>query len=193
VNGNGAQEIPCLQLSGGQTVYLFVDEDSVSDGSTSFTVEVSRCAQETEPNDTPATATSGDEGSINSNTDVDFYALGTVAAGSRVFALIDGLTANSTDFDMRVTTATDTLEFDNNDADSLFGSQSPVIGGTLLTGVASYLRISHGSLISAGTAPYRIYSKIQPPGSNAQIAAARRALQRVKPSQTIPLARQIQL
>jgi len=166
VNGNGAQEIPCLQLSGGQTVYLFVDEDSVSDGSTSFTVEVSRCAQETEPNDTPATATSGDEGSINSNTDVDFYALGTPPAGSRVFALVDGLTANSTDFDMRVTTATDTLEFDNNDADSLFGSQSPVIGGTLLTGVASYLRVSHGSFIAAGTGPYHLYQKVQPPGSN---------------------------
>jgi len=242
VNGNGAQEIPCLQLSGSQTVFLFVDEGSVSDGSTSFTVEVSRCTQETEPNDTPATATIGDEGSIRPDgppisitgasesgstctittsgahgfspgqpvdisgvavagyngffivattptsssftyingttglaassggtvktTDADFYALGTPPAGSRVFALVDGLTANSTDFDMRVTTTTDTLEYDNNDADSLFGSQSAVIGGTLLTGVPSYLLVSHGSLISVGTGPYRLYQKIQPPGSN---------------------------
>jgi len=243
LNGNGAQEIPCQQLSGGQTVYLFVDEDSVSTGSTSFTVDVSRCTQETEPDDTPATATLGDEGSIRPDgppitivtaselgstctmttsgahgfspgqpvdiagvgvagyngffivattptssiftyvntttgltpssggtvrtTDADFYSLGTPPAGSRVFALVDGLTANSTDFDMRVTTATDTLEYDNNDADSLFGSQSPVIAGTLLTGVPSYLLISHGSLITAGTAPYHLYQKIQPPGANA--------------------------
>ncbi|HLN98750.1 MAG TPA: hypothetical protein VK208_09840, partial [Pyrinomonadaceae bacterium] len=165
VNGTGAQEIPCVSLSSGQTVYLIVDEASITVGSSAFTVEVNSCTQETEPNDTPATAGTGTEGVISSSSDVDFYQLGAPSAGSRVFAMVDGLAANSTDFDMRVTTSTDTLEFDSQDADSQFGSLSPVISGTLLTGVNSFLRISHGAATTA-TGPYRLYSKIQPGGTS---------------------------
>src|SRR6185503_13657120 len=123
-------------------------------GSAGFAVEVNTCTQEPEANDnhandTPATAGTGTEGVISSNTDLDFYLLGAPAAGTRVFAMVDGIAANSTDFDMRVTNATDTLEFDSQDADSQFGSLSPVIGGTLLSGVNSYLRISHGATTSS--------------------------------------------
>ncbi len=160
-----AEEVLCLALAASQQVFIFVDENSITAGS-SFTIEANRCISETEPNNTPATANMlsfGGEGSLPAG-DVDFFSLGTPASGSRVFALIDGVASNSTDFDLRVTTTTDTLEYDDANADVAFGSLSATIGGTPLTGVPSFLRVSHFS----GTAaePYRIYSVVQPPGAN---------------------------
>ncbi len=162
--GTTAEEVMCVSLAGGQTYYLVVDEQQQSDGS-AFTVEVSQCQREVEPNDAPATAGTGIEGSIGSGSDVDFYQLGTPAGGARLFAFLDGIAANSTDFDMRVTTSTDTLEYDDREADSQFGSLAPIIAGTPLTGVASYLRINHRTGLSSE--PYRLYSQIQAAGSTA--------------------------
>jgi ribosomal protein L35AE/L33A len=166
--GTTSEEVMCVPLVGGQTYYLVVDEQQQSDGS-AFTVEVNQCRREVEPNDLPTTAGTGAEGSIGSGTDVDFYQLGTPAAGSRVFALLDGVAANNTDFDMRVTTSTNTLEYDDKEADSQFGSQTPVIAGTPLTGVASYLRINHKSGTLASE-PYRLYRQVQPAGNTALAA-----------------------
>jgi len=80
-----SEEILCQSLTAGQVVYLFVDEDSTTIGG-SFTIEVIACTEEAEPNDTLATAgafTNFIEGSTNTTTDVDFYSLGTPAAGWR--------------------------------------------------------------------------------------------------------------
>ena len=164
-NSTGVQEVPCLALSSGQTVYIFVDEDSLSSGR-DFTIEVNRCTQETEPNGTPATATIGTEGVLNASGDVDFYTLGIPASGARVFALVDGVAANSEDFDLRVTTTTDTLEYDAQNAASQFGELSSAVGGVRLTGVESFLRISRGALASASTGPYRLYTQVQPSGTS---------------------------
>jgi hypothetical protein len=152
--GTTAEEVMCVPLAGGQTYYLVVDEQQQSDGS-AFTVEVNQCQREVEPNDQAATAGLGTEGSISSGSDVDYYLLGAPAAGARVFALLDGIAANSTDFDMRVTTSTETLEYDDRETDSQFGSQAAVIAGTALTGVDSYLRINHKSGTLASE-PYRL-------------------------------------
>lgn len=162
-----AEEVNCVALTAGQQVFIFVDENSPTAGS-SFTIEANRCDRETEPNDTPGTANTpafGGEGSISVAGDVDFYSLGTPASGARVFALVDGGSANSTDFDLRVTTSVDTLQYADFNNDPLFGDLSPNIGGTPLTGVTSYLRVSHNSA-SAVSEPYRLYSTLQPPGAN---------------------------
>jgi hypothetical protein len=170
VSASTSEEVMCLTLSASQQVFVFVDESAfTADGST-FTLEVTRCVREAEANNTPATATPltfGMEGSISVAGDVDFYALGTPPAGSRVFALIDGVAANVSDFDLRVTTATDTLEFDDFNADVPFGSLSGTVGGTPATGAPLFLRVN----VSPDTAiqvsePYRVYYAVQPPGAN---------------------------
>lgn len=176
--GYPGEEVACLALAGGQSVYVYVDEGTMTSGSP-FTLEVNECAREAEPNDSPAAAgqpACGIEGSIGPAGDADFYALGIPGPGSRVFAMVDGVAANSTDFDLRVTTAADTLEYDDLSNDSAFGGMAPNVAGTRATGAACFLRVSHYS--STGQAePYRLYGAIQPP----QAAAA----PEVEPNDTI--------
>lgn len=166
-----AEEVKCLALAASQQVFVFVDENTLTAGST-FTIEVTRCDQETEANNTPATANAvtlpvmGVEGSMSPAGDVDFYALGTVAAGSRVFAMVDGVAANAEDFDLRLTTTTDTLQYDDNSNDAQFGSGSPNIDGTPTPGAATPLFLRVNNLAGAASEPYRLYAVVQPPGSN---------------------------
>lgn len=162
-----AEEVPCLSLALGQNIFVFVDEDAVSPGG-SFTLEATRCVQETEPNDTPGTADPlifGGQGSITPASDVDYYSLGTPPAGSRIFALVDGVTSSINNYDLRITTATDTLEYDDQNAAPAFGSFSGTVAGTPLTGVASYLQVS----AAAETEPYRVYATVQPPIGSAVV------------------------
>jgi VCBS repeat-containing protein len=161
----GAEEVYNLSLSANQTIYLVADIAS-STSTSNFRVEVNQAVTETESNNTPATANPlvfGIEGSISPTGDVDYYSLGTPPAGSRVFAFIDGLAGSSGDFDLRVTTATDTLEYDDFDGDPLFGSNgfNPSIAGTPLTGVPSYLQVTY-YVNSAVSEPYRLYTVVQP-------------------------------
>jgi len=163
----GSEEVKCLSLGSGQTVYAYVDETALSAGGT-FGLEVNECISEVEANGTPATASSlacGVEGSIPAF-DVDFFTLGIPDANSRVFALVDAIAANATNFDLRVTNATDTLEFDNQDDDAAFGQLAPNIAGTSLAGAPSYVRVNY-NLASLGSEPYRLYTTIQPSSSAA--------------------------
>jgi hypothetical protein len=165
-----SEEVMCVSLAGSQQVFVFVDESAFTTDGSTFTLEVTRCVRETEPNNTPATAntlTFGMEGSIGVNGDVDFFSLGTPAAGSRVFALIDGVSSNSTDYDLRVTTSTDTLEYDDLNAPVEFGTLSATVGGTPATGVSLFLRVDLNSFSPIAAEPYRIYYAVQPPGANA--------------------------
>lgn len=168
--GSTAEEVYCVPLSASQTVFVFVDENSTSVDGSPFTLEVSRCNPEIEPNDTPGTANPvffGGESSIGTAGDVDFFSLGTPAADSRVFAMIDGVASNGNDFDMRVTTAVDTLEYDDFNLDLPFGDLSAAVAGTLLTGVPSFLRVDYFPGTGGVHEPYRIYSVVQPPGASA--------------------------
>jgi hypothetical protein len=166
-------EVP---LSVGQTIFIFVDEtgtDATHIGG-EYRLEVRRRAREDEPNGTPATADSrlcGIQSDIAPASDVDFFALGTPAAASRVFALLDGPHLNGTNVDMRVTTAADTLERDRANADTLFGPNMPAIGGTPLTGVASYLRVNRDEADQERT-ENRLYSVVQPSSSLAALERA---------------------
>jgi hypothetical protein len=190
---NSSEEVKCLSLTAGQQVFVFVDENSVTDGS-SFTIEVNSCTQETEPNDTPAQANPivlGIEGSINPAGDADFYTLGTLAAGSRVFAMVDGIAANAKgDFDLRVTTTTDTLEYDDSNNDAPFRVLAPNVAGTPTTGTQTFLRVNHFSAnpipptppppTPEAAEPYRLYAIVQPPINTATIE--------VEPNNTIAQA-----
>lgn len=173
--GSTSEELMCLTLTAGQQIFIFVDDNvaPVTFPGTPFTIEASTCSRETEANNTPATANNvgtqflGLEGSITPAGDVDFFALGTPATGSRVFALADSVASNTTDLDMRVTTTTDTLEYDDINADVLFGTLGPAIGGTPVPAGAGavFLRVNHNSAASVAE-PYRLFYVVQPPGSN---------------------------
>lgn len=168
-SGFASEEVACLGLAAGQQVYLYVDESTAAAFGGTYRLEASRCVAESEPNETPGGANAlacGIKGAIGPAGDVDFYGVGTAPSDSRVFALVDGAPANINDFDMRVTTATDTLEYDDLNADVPFGGLSPTVGGTKLTGVDGYVRVSQ---FSAGDSaePYRLYAVVQPPASGA--------------------------
>ena len=165
---SSAEEISCLALAANQKIYIFVDEDVSSPEGSSFSLEITRCIREDEPNNTWTNANlliSGVQGSIDPVGDVDFYSLGMFPAGSRVFAMIDGSAANVTDLRMRVIAvspnSTNTLEYDSGNDDPLFGSLSSNVAGTPLTDAPAYLRINGSGLQKVD--PYRLYGVVQPP------------------------------
>jgi uncharacterized repeat protein (TIGR01451 family) len=181
--GNPAEEVKCLALAAGQTVFAYVDEHALTAGG-AFSIEVNACRDETEANESPAAAGGlicGMEGSISTaaQADIDFFGLGSPPSGSRVFAIVDGAAASSTDFDVRVTTGADTLEYDDLANDIPFGGSSSNVGGTPLTGVASYLRVTQKNALTAGE-PYRLYAAVQAPSAN--------AVAEVEPNDTIAQA-----
>src|ERR1043166_5966383 len=166
--GSSAEEILCLPMAASQKIYIFVDEDTLSPGGSSFVLEVTPCTRETEPNNPWPTANlfkNGIEGSISTASDADFYLLGAPPADWRVFAMWDGSAANVTSLQMRIlgisSTSSNVLEFDNGNNDDLFGSLSSNVGGTPLNGAPTYLRINGNG--SSVVAPYRLYAVVQPP------------------------------
>jgi hypothetical protein len=162
-----SEEVLCQAMTAGQTVYIFVDKPA-SSTTTTFQIEVSQCQSETEPNDTPATANPnvfGVEGTITPGTDLDYYSLGVTVPGQRVFAMVDGSAANGSDFDMRVTTTTDTLEYDDDNNFFPFGNLAPNVGGTPVVGPNTYIQVS--SFGSALRQPYRLYGVVEPPSAAA--------------------------
>lgn len=170
-NLSGSEEVYCRTMAADETVYFFMDEANVTGAGGTFYAEVIQCDQESEPNDTPAQANATTfqpvEGTILSG-DADFWSIGAPPAGSRVFAVVDAVSSNpsatTADFDMRVTNATDTLEYDDGDNTSIHGSFSPNIAGRALDGTPSYLKVNY---FTAGNfEPYRLYSTIQPPGTD---------------------------
>ncbi len=163
-----SEEIVGVPLAAQQRVFIYVDVDLDSESPTigsTFKLEVTRCVQEAEPNHTPATATPiacPITGSIDPAGDVDFYALGSYPPNWRVFAFLDGEGANLPDFDLRVTSATNTLEYDDNNNAALFGENSPNVAGTPLPGGPAFLRVNYNGL-STVAEPYRLYAVVQPP------------------------------
>ncbi len=171
---SASEELMCVPMTAGQQVFVFVDETTAVTTGGGFVIEATPCVRETEANGTPATAnalTCGTEGTISPTGDIDFFSLGTPAAGSRVFAMADGASGNSTDFDMRVTTATDTLEYDDANNSTPWGGLAPNIAGRALSGADSYVRMSHFSTSTAAE-PYRIFSTVQPPGTGLGLSSA---------------------
>src|SRR3954452_15359253 len=80
--------------------------------------------------------------------------------------MADGAAGTSDDVDLRVTTTLDTLQLDDGSLDTPFGGSAPSVAGTPLTGVSSFLRLSHFSP-TGQMEPYRLYSVIQPSSASA--------------------------
>ncbi len=159
----GGEEVLCFPMTASQQVFVIVDDTSLTTLPT-FTLEVAPCTLETEPNGTAATATPfvcGIEGAINPASEFDFFSFPPTTAGQRIFAMADGFVSNTSDFDMRITTAADTLEYDDANLDALFGTLAPVCAGTKATGAATYIRMSHFS--GTLSEPYRVYATVQSP------------------------------
>ena len=163
----GAEELMCVALAESQRVYVYVDEAAVTAGG-SFWIEANRCVLEAAGNDAPASAGPRScpvEGSSGANAEADFFTLGYPGSGARVFAMADGVAANSADFDLRVTTTADTREYDDADSDAPFGALAPNVGGTPLLAGESFLKVNQRQ----GTAaePYRLYGVVQPASGTA--------------------------
>jgi subtilisin-like proprotein convertase family protein/nitrous oxidase accessory protein NosD len=174
-SANGTEEAYCVSLTAGTQVWIVVDDLTANNAGSTFTIEAFPCAGEVEPNDSVATAntyvygSSGMEGSTATTTDADYFSLGTPATGSRVFAMLDSLAGSSGDTGLRVTDSANTLEYDDDDGDLLFGASgfSSVIAGTPTLGTATYLRV----LRSTALEPYRLFAVVQPPPINAAVEA----------------------
>ena len=167
-SSSSAIEEVCVALPA-STSYLWADlTSSTNTTPLVYELEVSACFPESEPNDAPATANAlacPNTGSISVASEADFYSLGTPGSAARVFALVDGAAgglagSGSTDFDLRITTTTDTLEYDDANADTFFGGASATIGGTpLAAGVPAFARVSYFNSNVVG--PYRLYAVVQ--------------------------------
>jgi len=169
-NGNRSEEINCVDLAAGTPYYLFFDDRFTGNPGGPLDVEVTKCQLETEPNDTPETATSYapnsscimEGSSIPSGPagDIDFFSLGSPAAGSKIFAGIDAAASNESDYELRVTTSTDTLGYDDNDGSSWIGSEAPIVAGPFAPGGEVFARINSKSVI-AGNEPYNLYARVE--------------------------------
>lgn len=169
-------EISCVSLAAGQQVFFFVDSPTTTGifRSGNFSVVVERCdAVESEANDTPATADPlgcGVIGSLGPTiADRDFIAFGTPSSDVRLYALVDASTSvQENDFDLRVNTATHTLEYDHRD-NSLGpnGGVAPNIAGTRIPGgTPTFLQVDIRQSQGGGTTvdpggPYRLYAVAQ--------------------------------
>ena len=163
-----AEELSCVQLTQGTTYYVYADDEAFNLGS-SFEIEANKCVLEVEPNNTVAQAnalTCGVTGHMNPAGDTDMFGL--AASTGRVFAMVDGVAAASSDFDLRVVTNANTLEYDDLDNAPLFGSLSANVAGTPLTGTG-YLAVTHYS--GSAAEPYRVYAVVQPT-TNVAVAEA---------------------
>jgi len=165
---NSSEEVLCLPITAGQQVFVFVDDNTSGNAGSDFILEVTRCVRELEPNNTTIDASPlacGVEGSISPVGDGDFFALGTYPAGWRAFAMVDGEAGGNADLDLRLTTYSDTVEFDDHNNDVSFGGASPNLAGTPLTGAPSFLFVNHH--LSQESEPYRLYAVVQPPAESA--------------------------
>jgi hypothetical protein len=162
---NSAEEIAWLQLAAGQKIFIVVDDNNSANAGSTFSLEVTLSQREQEPNDTPAQAiptACGIEGTIFPEMDADFFILGQFPAGWRAFAMLDAEAARNPDLDLRVTTATDTLQYDNDNNDANFGESAPNVAGTPLPGGSTYLLVNYNGGLRQSE-PYRLYAVVQPP------------------------------
>ena len=163
------EEVSPLTLTAGQVVFMVVDQNIGAPKGGTFDVLVERSVSEGEPNDTTGTAQApscGTRGATSPAAEADFFTLGAPPSGSRLFAFVEAGATSNPDFDLRATTATDTLEYDDENASGPFGETSAVLAGTPLTGGGAFIRVNHfDPLVQAE--PYRLYSVIQPPIASA--------------------------
>ena len=173
---NGAEDL-VLSLTNGQVIFLVVDGNTLTGGDT-FTLVASRTAPEANSagNNTQAGAQSysastfGLVGSVEVANDIDYYSLGSLAAGELVFAMTDASGSAVADTSMRLTNATDTLEFDDDGADVYYGTlgYSSVIAGAAATAGTNFLQVL-GFNNATAVGMYQLYAVVQPAAASATV------------------------
>lgn len=159
-SASNVEELSCIPMTANQSYTLWIDQ-STTTSSSLYPVEVAACFPENEVNDQPMRANGlrcPITASIDPVGDVDFFALGT-RPGAKVYALIEGNATSVTDYDLRVTTETDTLEYDDANATSEMGTNSAVIAGTPLPNEPAWLRADYGTATAQG--PYRLHAMLK--------------------------------
>lgn len=168
-NTGSSEEIMCQSLAAGQQVFLFADRTTAPGGGP-FLIQVETCtARESEANDTPGTADLAActlEGSLSIAGDIDFFAIGAPPAGWRIFAMVETAGSGNNDAHLRITTPTDTLEYDDENNSQQWGLLAPNVAGTPATGAPTFARVT-GFAGAAIVEPYRLYTTVQPPSSQA--------------------------
>ncbi len=160
-----SEEASCVALTAGQHAYVWVDEgDPIAPQlGVSTTLLATECTREVEPNETPATSSTlscGAMGAFALEGDVDFFALPAHDAGTRLFAMVEAGAARVSTFEMRVTTATASVERDDNDLAEPFGGDAPGLAGVPLTAAPHYLRVNANAGTTV-TQPYHVYTTLQ--------------------------------
>ena len=157
-NHGTSGELLARNLSAGEHVFVLVDNTNAAALGAAFVLDAERNGPvEAEANDTPGTANPIGcqmRGFIGNMGGVDFFSLGNFPTAARVYAIADGSAATPGDYDLRVTSTTDTLEYDDSNADVMFGGSAPVIAGTPVVG-AAFLSIQMNTP-SQTSFPYRI-------------------------------------
>lgn len=159
-SASNVEELSCIPMTANQSYTLWIDQ-STTTSSSLYPVEVAACFPENEPNDQTNRATGMRcplTASIDPVGDVDFFELGT-RPGAKVYALIEGNATTVNNYDLRVTTATDTLEYDDLNATFEMGSSSAVIAGTPLPAEPAYLRANYNTALAQG--PYRLHTMLK--------------------------------
>lgn len=163
------EEIRCLTLNQNQTIYIYVDDANSQSTPFGFTVVVTPCNGEVEPNDdpeTPSLVSCNTQGGFSGQDSIDYFSAGmNTVDGSRLFAVVDASTMTGSDLDMRVIQGNDTLEYDDDDNAVELGDQSPNVAGTPLGTGDVLLQVTNPG---GGSGPYRIVAVVQPPASQAE-------------------------
>jgi len=167
-NGNRSEEIDCVPLAVADgTAFLYFDDRVAGNNGGTLAVEVARCVKEAEPNGTIAAATPyagcNTRGAASTTADVDVYGLGAPPPGAKVFVGVDAVAANDGDFELRLTNATDTLGYDDNDGTSWTSANAPVVAGVIADGSELYARVNKGSAGAqlVASEPYHLYARIE--------------------------------
>ena len=148
ISGTGVWPVTSITLTGCGTGFTCVQHLSCGNGSFA--------------NPAPGVCTI-----VNNEGDHDFYDIGSVAAGNKIFTGIDANTSNEYDWRLRVNTSTDTLGFDDDDGNFTTGVRAPVIGGAVAAGGETYLHVSR-TMPRVGE-PYHLNAIVRPPLAAAQL------------------------
>lgn len=187
------EDLGCVGMIGGVTYYVVVDETAAgATGLGSYQLEVTNCpSQETEINGDPMFASVAVGGNMlgvidGAGSDIDFYSFGAPAAGSRLYVMTDtqGSGTTAKDTQLRVTTATDTLEFDDDDGDAPWGGSSSLIAGVPLPGGNVYARVN--DLSGANNIdPYNLIYSVRPPNSQSAEVEPNNTIAQANTSSTV--------
>ncbi|MBN1510759.1 MAG: proprotein convertase P-domain-containing protein [Phycisphaerae bacterium] len=186
MSGSGKHDLVVATLEANKDYWIVVDEDDGTNTTGTYTLIVDTAygyeMNETEPNDTPATATPLttplNGGQILGPLDIDYYAV-TGLTGDRMYAYVNNGGSSNTTLDMDVwfyaTDGATLIEFDDEDGDGhtagddyddleyIYSTSSPVIAGARMTADGThYLAVDYQGTSPSVVHRYRLHVGVEP-------------------------------